>query len=59
MSFTIFTQILKSYTLDDCEAPIKPAFIEKLTVKLNERSNKVRNVLSSAFNILNLSFKVK
>lgn len=28
---------MKSYTLDDCEAPIKPAFIEKLSEKLNER----------------------
>lgn len=34
-------QILKSYTLDDCEASIKPAFVEKLTVKLNARPNKV------------------
>ncbi|XP_055305869.1 unconventional myosin-Vb isoform X2 [Sitodiplosis mosellana] len=33
-------KILKSYTLDDCEAPIKPAFIEKLTTKLNERPMK-------------------
>lgn len=46
-SFTYFnlpcsiSQILKSYTLDDCEAPIKKAFIEKLTVKLNEQPNKV------------------
>ncbi|XP_055310995.1 unconventional myosin-Va-like, partial [Sitodiplosis mosellana] len=33
-------KILKSYTLDDCEAPIKPAFIENLTTKLNERPMK-------------------
>lgn len=43
------SQILKSYTLDDCEAPIKPAFIEKLTVKLNERPNKVRSVCLQTF----------
>lgn len=43
------TQILKSYTLDDCEAPIKPAFIDKLTVKLNERSNKVRSLYQKSF----------
>lgn len=28
---------MKSYTLDDCETPIKAAFIEKLSGKLNER----------------------
>uniref|UniRef100_A0A1B0DFZ0 Dilute domain-containing protein n=1 Tax=Phlebotomus papatasi TaxID=29031 RepID=A0A1B0DFZ0_PHLPP len=30
-------KIIKSYTLDDCENPIKPIFIEKLTKKLQER----------------------
>lgn len=39
--FQFYHQILKSYTLDDCETPIKPAFIEKLTAKLNERPIKV------------------
>ncbi|GAB0095574.1 unconventional myosin-Va [Sergentomyia squamirostris] len=30
-------KIINSYTLDDCENPIKPIFIEKLTQKLHER----------------------
>lgn len=37
-------KILKSYRPDDYEAPIKPAFIEKLTAKLNERSTMVSNL---------------
>lgn len=36
-------RIIKSYILDDCELPIKPAFIDKLTKILNERSNKPPN----------------
>lgn len=35
-------QIVKSYTLDDCEAPITPKFITTLSNKLNERENNVR-----------------
>lgn len=47
---TIFhRQILKSYTLDDCETPIKPAFVEKLTTKLNARSVKVNKRLQLRF----------
>lgn len=44
--YCFYFQILKSYTLDDCEAPIKPAFIGKLTKKLNERPIKVRIEMS-------------
>lgn len=39
--FSLFFKIIKSYTLDDCENPIKPIFIEKLTQKLNERQTHV------------------
>lgn len=35
-------KIIKSYSLDDSENPIKPAFIEKLTIELNKRRNEVR-----------------
>lgn len=34
-------QIIKSYTLDDCENPIQPIFIEKLEKKLNQRNTHV------------------
>lgn len=34
-------QIIKAYTLDDCENPIQPIFIVKLEAKLNERNSNV------------------
>lgn len=36
-------KIIKSYHSDDCEDPISPVFIEKLTAKLNERKEKQVN----------------
>ncbi|XP_037046669.1 unconventional myosin-Va-like isoform X1 [Bradysia coprophila] len=38
-------RIIKSYTLDDCENPIQPIFIEKLEKKLNERNTHTPNDL--------------
>lgn len=39
-------KIIKSYHSDDCENPISPKFIEKLSAKLNERKS---NTVNEAF----------
>lgn len=39
-------KLIKSYKLDDCENPITPTFIEKLSVRLTTKENYVSFFLS-------------
>jgi hypothetical protein len=54
----LLAQVIKSYTNDDCEEPIKAAFVEQLQKKLIERNEEVRVLVRTFFQMTHIKMYV-